>query len=569
MNNNYVVGLDFGTLSGRAVVVRANDGAEMGAAVHEYPHGVMDRTLSAADGRKLPPDFALQDPVDYLETLETIVRGAVKDAGVDPDHIVGIGLDVTSATVVAATKDGTPLCQLPEFRNEPHAWVKLWKHHGAQDQADRIVKLAQVRREPWLTRYGGILSSEMLMPKVLETLERAPQVYRATDVFCNVLDWLTWRLTGVLAFSTGDSGYKRMYQDGKYPSRDYLMNLNPEFADVFAEKMNAPVLPLGARVGGLTPEFSERLGLPVGTTVASGNIDAHVTAAAVQAVENGQMTAIMGTSACYVVPGPQLKEVPGMFGVVDGGIVDGSWGFEAGQTAVGDIFAWFIDNCVPGSYFDEADHRGIGVYDLLTEKCARQEVGAHGLIALDWHNGNRSVLADANLSGMILGQTLTTTPEDQYRALLESTAFGARTIIESFRDSGVEINELVVAGGLTKNTFLMQLFCDICRVPLSVGTIKQPGAHGSAVFAAVAADLYPDVKAASAAMGAKKAGVYQIDEQRAEQYDALYAEYARLHDYFGRGGNQVMHRLKEIRRQAHLRARESTETSNSGNGAHL
>ena len=291
--------------------------------------------------------------------------------------------------------------------------------------------------------------------------------------------------------------------------------------------------------------------------------------AAVQAVKNGQMTAIMGTSACYVVPGPQLKEVPGMFGVVDGGIVDGSWGFEAGQTAVGDIFAWFIDNCVPGSYVDEADHRGISVHDLLTEKCARQEVGAHGLIALDWHNGNRSVLADANLSGMILGQTLTTTPEDQYRALLESTAFGARTIIESFRDSGVEINELVVAGGLTKNTFLMQLFCDICRVPLSVGTIKQPGAHGSAVFAAVAADLYPDVTAASAAMGAKEAGVYQIDEQRAEQYDALYAEYAQLHDYFGRGGNQVMHRLKEIRCQAHLRAQESTETSNSGNGAHL
>ena len=406
MNNNYVVGLDFGTLSGRAVVVRASDGAEMGAAVHEYPHGVMDRTLSAADGRKLPPDFALQDPADYLETLETIVRGAVKDAGVDPDHIVGIGLDVTSATVVAATKDGIPLCQLPEFRNEPHAWVKLWKHHGAQDQADRIVKLAQVRREPWLARYGGILSSEMLMPKVLETLERAPQVYRAADVFCNVVDWLTWRLTGVLTFSAGDSGYKRMYQDGKYPSRDYLMNLNPEFADVFAEKMNAPVLPLGARVGGLTPEFSERLGLPAGTTVASGNIDAHVTAAAVQAVENGQMTAIMGTSACYVVPGPQLKEVPGMFGVVDGGIVDGSWGFEAGQTAVGDIFAWFIDNCVPGSYFDEADHRGISVHDLLTEKCARQEVGAHGLIALDWHNGNRSVLADANLSGMILGLSL-------------------------------------------------------------------------------------------------------------------------------------------------------------------
>ena len=491
-----------------------------------------------------------------METLEVIVRRGIEDAKIDPAQVVGIGLDVTSATVVAAKADGTPMCQLSEFRDEPHAWVKLWKHHGAQDQADRIVKLAQVRREPWLARYGGILSSEMLMPKVLETLEWAPDVYHATDVFCNALDWLRWRLTGVLAFSAGDSGYKRMYQDGQYPSQEYLASLNPEFADVFVEKMNAPVLPLGARVGGLTPEFAERLGLPAGIAVATGNIDAHVTAAAVQAVEDGQMTAIMGTSACYVVPGPQLKEVPGMFGVVDGGIVDGSWGFEAGQTAVGDIFAWFVNNCVPGSYHDEAMRRGIGIHDLLTEKCAGQEVGAHGLIALDWHNGNRSVLADANLSGMILGQTLTTTPEDQYRALLESTAFGARTIIESFRDSGVDIDELVVAGGLTKNTFLMQLFCDICRVPLSVGTAQQPGSHGSAVFAAVAAGLYPDVKAASAAMGAKEDGVYQINEERAVQYDALYAEYARLHDYFGRGGNQVMHRLKEIRRQARLRARE-------------
>lgn len=556
MADKFVVGLDFGTLSGRAVIVRVSDGTEMGTAVHEYPHGVMDRVLSAAGGQELPPDFALQDPADYMETLEVIVRRGIEDAKIDPAQVVGIGLDVTSATVVAAKADGTPMCQLSEFRDEPHAWVKLWKHHGAQDQADRIVKLAQVRREPWLARYGGILSSEMLMPKVLETLEWAPDVYHATDVFCNALDWLTWRLTGVLAFSAGDSGYKRMYQDGQYPSQEYLASLNPEFADVFVEKMNAPVLPLGARVGGLTPEFAERLGLPAGIAVATGNIDAHVTAAAVQAVEDGQMTAIMGTSACYVVPGPQLKEVPGMFGVVDGGIVDGSWGFEAGQTAVGDIFAWFVNNCVPGSYHDEAMRRGIGIHDLLTEKCAGQEVGAHGLIALDWHNGNRSVLADANLSGMILGQTLTTTPEDQYRALLESTAFGARTIIESFRDSGVDIDELVVAGGLTKNTFLMQLFCDICRVPLSVGTAQQPGSHGSAVFAAVAAGLYPDVKAASAAMGAKEDGVYQVDEERAVQYDALYAEYARLHDYFGRGGNQVMRRLKEIRRQARLRARE-------------
>lgn len=554
MSEKYVIGLDYGTLSGRALVVRVSDGAEMGTDVYEYPHAVMDRTLTAADGQKLPPDFALQDPADYIETLERIVPGALRDADVDPNDVIGIGLDATSATVIPCKADGTPLCLLDEYANEPHAWVKLWKHHGAQDQADRIVKLAQARREPWLARYGGILSSEMLMPKVLETLEWAPRVYQGADYFVDALDWLTWQLTGTLTFAAGDSGYKRMYQDGHYPSREFLRNLNPDFENVFEEKMDAPVLPLGGRVGGLTADFAKRLGLPEGIAVASGNIDAHVTAAAIQAVEDGQMTAILGTSACYIVPGPELKEVPGMFGVVDGGIVDGSWGFEAGQTAVGDIFAWFIDNCVPGPYAEEASRRGLGLHELLTEKCQDQEVGEHGLIGLDWHNGNRSVLADANLSGLLIGQTLTTTPEDQYRALLESTAFGARTIIESFRNAGVAINELIVAGGLTKNTFLMQLLCDICRVPLSVGITQQPGARGSAVFGAVAAGVYPDVKAASAAMGAKEEGVYQVDEERARLYDPLFEEYTTLHDYFGRGANPVMHRLKELRREAHIRA---------------
>ncbi|MSS44649.1 ribulokinase [Cutibacterium sp. WCA-380-WT-3A] len=569
MTDKFVVGLDFGTLSGRAVVVRVSDGTEMGTAVHEYRHGVMDRVLSAADGQKLPPDFALQDPSDYIETLAAIVPAAVTAAGVEPDDIIGIGVDFTSSTVIAATSDGTPMCQLPEFVNNPHAWVKLWKHHGAQDQADRIVKLAQVRRESWLARYGGVLSPEMLVPKVLETLEWAPEVYHATDVFCDAVDWITWQLTGALTFAQGDSGYKRMYQNGEYPSKEFLANLNPEFADVFDTRMNAPVLPLGARVGGLTSKWAEQLGLPAGIAVASGNIDAHVTAAAVQAVENGQMTAIMGTSACYVVSDSQARDVPGIFGIVDGGIIEGSWGYEAGQTAFGDLFAWFVDNCVPASYTSEAERRGMSIHELLTEKCAHQEVGEHGLIALDWHNGNRCVLADAKLSGMILGQTLTTSPEDQYRALLESAVFGARTIIESFRKSGVDINELVVAGGLTKNTFLMQLLCDICRVPLSVGTAGQPGARGSAIFGAVAAGAYPDVRAASQAMGGKAEGVYQVDETRALQYDALYAEYVRLHDYFGRGGNQVMHRLKEIRRQARLRAPESTKVAGGDDDAHM
>lgn len=550
MAEKYVVGLDFGTLSGRAAIVRVSDGALMGTAVHAYPHGVMDRTLDAADGQTLPPDFALQDPSDYLEALFASVPAALADSGVDPGDVIGIGLDFTSSTVVACKEDGTPVCELDEFAGDPHAWVKLWKHHGAVDQANRIVDLARERGEKWLARYGGVLSSEMLLPKVLETLEKAPDVYRATDVFCDAMDWITWFLTGRLTFAAGESGYKRVLQDGQYPSREFLGALNSEFADVYTEKMNAPVSPLGGRVGGLRAGVAEKLGLPEGIAVATGNIDAHVTAPAVQAVEDGAMTAIMGTSVCYVVSWPEPSPVAGIFGVVNGGIVDGSWGFEAGQTAGGDIFSWFVENCVPARYSEEARELGVPVHELLTRKCEGQQVGEHGLVALDWLNGNRSVLADAELSGLILGQTLTTTPEDQYRALLEACAFGSRTILESFRSAGVEINELVVAGGLTENRLLMQILSDVCRMPLSVGTAKQPGALGSAIFAAVAAGAYRDAKEASSAMGSKVKDVYLADEGRANRYDVLYREYQTLHDYFGRGGNDVMHRLRNFKRQA-------------------
>lgn len=557
MSEKYVIGLDFGTLSGRAAVVRVSDGTMLGTAVHDYAHGVMSRTLSAADGRLLPPDYALEAPADYLDALYASVAGALVQADINPDDVVGMGVDVTSATVLACKADGTPLCELPEFVNNPHAWIKLWKHHGAYEQASRIVELAQARGETWLERYGGMLSSELALPKVLETLEEAPEVYAATEVFCDAVDWLTWHLTGELVYAAGDSGYKRMYQDGTYPSQDFLRELNPDFGEVYTQKMDAPVLPLGARAGGLRAEVAAKMGLPAGIAVSTGNIDAHVTAPAARAVEDGQMTAIVGTSAVLAVSAPQMVPVPGIFGVVDGGIVDGSWGYEAGQTAVGDIFAWFIDNCVPASYHQEAAELGIPVHELLTRKSENQPVGAHGLIGLDWHNGNRSILADAQLTGLMIGQTLATTPEDQYRALLESSAFGARRIIQAFRDSGVAVNELVMAGGLVKNRLFMQIMADVTKMPLSLCTAAQPGALGSAIFAAVAAGIYPDVKSASAAMGSKEERVNVPDPERARVYDLLYAEYSRLHDYFGRGGNSVMHRLKEIRRDAFAKTQQS------------
>ena len=549
-DHKYLVGIDFGTLSGRAVVVDAANGKQMGTAVTEYRYAVMDRTLTAGDNQPLPPEFALQNPDDYLEVLATAVPGAVKDAGVDPADIVGIGVDATSATVFFTDKDGEPLCNKPEFKNNIHAYVKLWKHHGAQNQADRLVKVAEARREPWLGRYGGVLSSELLLPKALEVFEVAPEVYEATDEIVNLLDWLTWRMTGNLTYAAGDSGYKRMYQDGTYPSHEYLEAVKPGFGNIFDDKMSHEVLPLGGKVGELTEDMAKMMGLKAGTAVASGNIDAHVVVAGTNAVRPGQLTAIMGTSSCYVVNGPEYHDCPGTFGTVDGGAVDGLWGFEGGQTAVGDIFAWFIDNCVPASYYEEAEKRGINIHELLVEKAAAQDVGQHGLVALDWHNGNRSILADAHLSGLIMGQTLTTTADEMYLALLEGTAFGARVIVDNFEEHGIAIDEIVAAGGLLKNTFYMQLFADITRRPITVSLAEQSGALGSAVFAAVAAGVYPDVYAAAAAMANVEHHAYVPDEDRARRYDGLFAIYKEMHDYFGRyNGQSPMHRLKDIKLQ--------------------
>ena len=297
-------------------------------------------------------------------------------------------------------------------------------------------------------------------------------------------------------------------------------------------------------------EMAEFIGVPAGVAVASGNIDAHVVVAGANAVKPGQLTAILGTSSCYVVNHEEYRECPGVFGIVDGGAVDGYWGFEGGQTAVGDIFAWFTESSVPEEYYVEAKEKGISVHDLLVAKAEAQDVGEHGLVALDWHNGNRSILGDSRLSGMMIGQTLTTTPADQYRALLEATAFGCRVIIENFENHGVGIDEIVAAGGLLKNKFYMQLLADITRRPITISLAPQTGALGSAVFAAVAAGVYEDVYAAAEAMASVEKNAYVPREEYSAKYDDLFAIYKELHDYFGRKENSVMHRLKAIKSTA-------------------
>jgi L-ribulokinase len=555
-----VVGVDFGTLSARAVVVRASDGAELGTGLGEYAHGSIERTLPSS-GQALPPDWALQDPADWRSALAAAVRAALHDAGADPAAVVGIGTDFTACTVLPVLRDGTPLCEIPELRNRPHAWPKLWKHHAAQPQADRITDLAHARGEKWISRYGGRISSEWEFAKALQVLEEDPDTYRRTERWIEAADWIIWQLCGTETRNACTAGYKGIYQDGRYPSAEYLQALNPEFADFARTRLaGVPLSALGRRAGPLTAAGAELTGLPEGITVAIGNVDAHVTAPAAKAIAPGQMLAIMGTSTCHVMNAGRLADVPGICGVVDGGIIEGKYGYEAGQSAVGDIFAWWTGLGVPESYLEDAAELGLDLHEYLSSRCAGKPVGAHGLIALDWMGGNRSILVDHRLSGVIAGLTLATTPEDVYLALLEATAYGTRVIIEAFDLSGVPVTEFIVAGGLKRNRLLMQIYADVLRRPVSVATSDQAPAAGSALHAAVAAGLHPDVAAASAVMGRVERAVYRPDSARADIYDELFAEYRTLHDYFsGRpewAGNDVLHRLRD-RRNASATAERS------------
>ncbi|MDK1358776.1 ribulokinase [Arthrobacter sp. zg-Y1219] len=545
----YVIGVDYGTLSGRAVVVRVADGTELGSAVYEYPHAVITESVPGSEVR-LPPDWALQVPQDYVDVLSNAVPEAVASAGINPAAVIGLATDFTACTMVPVTGDGTPLNQLPEFAGRPHAYVKLWRHHAAQAQAVRISTLAAERGETWLGRYGGLISSEWEFAKALQILEEDPEIYAAMDHWVEAADWIVWQLTGAYVRNACTAGYKGIYQDGAYPSADYLAALNPGFAGFVTDKLEHTIGQLGSAAGTLSARAAAWTGLPEGIAVAVGNVDAHVTAPAANAVQPGQMVAIMGTSTCHVMNAEEIHEVPGMCGAVQGGIVEGLWGYEAGQSGVGDIFGWFVNNCVPPRYVSAADDAGTGVHEYLTELASRQAIGEHGLAALDWHSGNRSVLVDHELSGIFIGQTLATRPEDMYRALLEATAFGTRTIIEAFNASGVPVTEFVVAGGLLKNPLLMQIYADVINLPLSVIDSEQGPALGSAIHAAVAAGAYPDVRTAAAAMGRVRRGVYQPIPGNVSAYNALFAEYRTLHDYFGRGANEVMHRLKSMQRAA-------------------
>jgi len=550
----YAIGIDYGTESGRAVLVDVADGREVASAVHPYRDGVIDEALPGSDV-PLPPDFALQNPDDYLDVLRATIPALLRESGAKAEDVIGVGTDFTACTMLPTDAAGTPLCRKPQWRDNPYAWVKIWKHHAAQPEANRLNATARERGEGWLPRYGGKISSEWLFPKIWETLNKAPQVYAAADRYVEAADWIVWQLTGQERRNSCTAGYKAIWSKREgYPPDDFFAALDPRLRHVVDEKLSRQIYPLGQRAGGLTAAMAELTGLLPGTAVPIGNVDAHVSVPAVTVVEPGRMVMIMGTSICHMLLGTEESMVEGMCGLVEDGIIPGYIGYEAGQSCVGDHFAWFVENCAPAAYQEEARARGLSLHQMLEEKAGRQRPGEHGLLALDWWNGNRSVLVDVELTGLLVGATLATRPEDIYRALIEATAYGTRVIVEAFEGSGVAVNELVACGGLPeRNRLLMQIYSDVTGREIRVGATAQVGAFGSAMFAAVAAGRaaggYDTIYEAAQRMARLKELVYWPNPAHKAIYDRLYAEYRVLHDYFGRGQNDVMKRLKALQKE--------------------
>lgn len=547
----YAIGLDFGSLSVRALMLDVATGEEVAQSVFEYPHRVMDHHLPT--GERLPGTFALQDPQDYLEGMIDTIQNVVRMAGALPEEVIGIGVDATGTTIMPVTADKKPLCSTPAFSREPQAYLKMWKHHGGEAQAEHINQVAEARGEKWLSLYGGKVSSEWVFPKILETLELAPAVYDAADYFIDAVDWIVWQLTDKLVRSGCVMGYKAFYRaDSGYPERDFFAAIDPRLADVTTEKLGGEIKPVGSRAGGLSEAMAAILGLAMGTPVGTGILDAHASVAGSGVTHAGEMMIVMGTSSCHMLLSDTEQGMPGVAGVVKDGIIPGTYGLEAGQSCVGDAFAWFVENGVPERYEQEARDRGMNIHQLLADKLGGYRAGESGLLCLDWFNGVRSPLADFDLNGLVMGLNLQTRPEEVYLSIIEATAFGTRLIIEQFENAGMPIESVVLSGGIPmKNPMIVQVYADVIKRPVRICGTTQACATGAAILGIAAAGEkasgYADMQAAARAIGKIRPEVYTPNPDNTDAYDALYADYKTLCDYFGRGANDVMKRLNHLR----------------------
>ncbi len=531
----YALGLDYGTNSVRCLIVDTSNGRELGTCIYEYETGEAGIILDASDH-----NVARQNPADYLKGVEVTVAGAIAEArkaapGFDPKQIVGIGVDTTGSTPLPVDKNGKPLALLDEFKKNPNAHAWLWKDHTGHAEAAEITELAKREHPEYLAKCGGTYSSEWFFSKVLHCLRVAPKVYDAAYTWVEHADWLPAVLTATDAPSKlrrcrCAAGHKAMFNDGwgGYPDATFLAKLDPKLGKL-RETLGDKTFAVDEAAGKLTREWADKLGLTAGIPVAMGAFDAHLGAVG-SGIQEGVLVKIIGTSTCDMVVAPnstKLPDIPGICGIVDGSVLPGCYGLEAGQSAVGDIFNWFVNYLQTGG-------KEAGSHQALTDKAAKLKPGQSGLLALDWNNGNRTILVDQRLTGLLLGQTLHTRPEEIYRALIEATAFGALTIINRFEEYGVRIREVVNCGGIAeKNPMLMQIYADVTGREMKISRSAQTCALGSAVAAAVVGGAHPDFSTAQAAMCGMKETTFKPIAKNHQVYEQLYKLYKQLHDGFG------------------------------------
>jgi L-ribulokinase len=553
----YAIGLDYGTNSVRCVIVDTANGRELGTCVYEYETGEAGILLDPADH-----NVARQNPADYLKGAEVTVAGAIAQAkgaepAFDPKDIIGIGVDTTGSTPLPVDAKGTPLAMLDAFKGNANAHAWLWKDHTGYAEAAEITELAKRDRPQYMAKCGGTYSSEWFFSKILHCLRADPAVFDAAYTWVEHADWLPAVLTGTdhpdqIRRCRCAAGHKAMFSDswGGYPDAEFLADLDPKLGQL-RKTLGDRTYAVDQAAGKLTDAWATRLGLPAGIPVAMGAFDAHLGAVG-SGIKGGVLVKIIGTSTCDMVVSPSnasLPDIPGICGIVDGSILPGYYGLEAGQSAVGDIFNWFVNYLQPGG-------KESGSHASLTEKAAKLKPGQSGLLALDWNNGNRTILVDQRLTGLLVGQTLHTRPEEIYRALIEATAFGALTIINRFEEFGVKISEIVNCGGIAeKNAMLMQIYADVTGREMKISRSAQTCALGSAVAAAVVGGAYPSYEKAQAAMCGIKTQTFKPIAAHHRVYQKLYKLYRRLHDGFGIKGKtlsmgEVMKDLLAIKEKA-------------------
>ena len=548
----YTIGIDFGANSVTALLVDVSNGKEIALSKYSYPNGVITDSLPNNE-IQLEEGWALQHPKDYINALKRTVPKLLEEGEVEPSQIIGIGTAFVGSTLIPTKADGTPLALIEDHADEPHAWPKHYQHRAAQEKAQQLTRLAVDRFETFLDRYGGKINSDWFFPKVWELFDDSSSVYNAADRLIEASDWIVWQLTGVESRNICAAGYKALWSKSEgFPLETFFSAMDPDLSNIIEDKMKREITPLGEQVGELTEEAAKWMNLEPGIPVAAGVLSNHAAVPAATVDEPGKMAINLGSEYFHTILSKKEYRVPGMCGLVEDGVIPGLFAYEACQAGGSEHFSWFINNSLPETCMKEAREKNISIAQLMEDKAAALKPAESGLVALDWWAGNRSILVDRELSGLILGFSLKTKPEEVYRAILEATAFGTRKIFETFIASGVPINEIIVAGGESiSNKLLLNILANVTRTEIKIAKSQNPSALGAAMYGAVAAGEsrggYASIQDASRKMAQLSSKTYVPNNNDKKTYNRLYSEYTLLHDYFGYGHNNAMKRLNNLR----------------------